>query len=638
MYFKIGANVAKGFINDDDLQKVRDATDIVALFSERTLVKQRGKDVWCCCPFHNEKTPSCKLDPATQLWHCFGCGEGGDIFNFVMKSEDIGFTDAVKYLADRANIDLHFDGKAIASSSKKQRLKDICKETAVFYHNQLMRGKSDEASSARSYLSKRGFGTNVAKNWELGFAPGHQSLQKHLSLKGFSLDEMLDANVVSKNASGRYYDRFFNRIMFPIYDVQGDCIAFGGRIIGTGEPKYLNSQETPIFHKSNVLYGLSKAKATMTVTGTAIVVEGYTDVIALHEAGITNVVATLGTALTMNHIRLLSKHAPSRIVYLFDGDSAGQRAADRALQFLDAAMTPEAGKKMIDLCAVTLPDNLDPADFIAQRGVDSLNKLLEQAQPLLAFGIERRLAKYDLSTAIGRSAAAQDAMSILAPIKDSILAKDYATQIANKVHIREADALDLLKSLKVTQSASYEKDINVEGSGSAPYKNSAPFKQSLNSISRISLSNSERSRLNFERVFLGLCAQNPLAALKYVNVLAKTNWHDSLHKTLAQSLVSVLSENPSVTAAEVIYMLNDIDSRAAAILTSAALSNESDAITEINFYAEELEIGDLSAAMDELRAKNSTFSLTSAGERSKNEKYLIEISDKLGQLRRRHNL
>ena len=172
---------------------------------------------------------------------------------------------------------------------------------------------------------------------------------------------MIEANVATRGRDGRLRDRFFNRVMFPISDIQGDCIAFGGRVIGKGEPKYLNSQETPIFHKSQVLYGLDKAKAAMASTGDAVVVEGYTDVIALHEGGIENVVATLGTALTLRHIRILSRHASKRIVYLFDGDAAGQRAADRALQFVDDSMTPEAGKSRIEVCAVTLPDNLDPA-------------------------------------------------------------------------------------------------------------------------------------------------------------------------------------------------------------------------------------------------------------------------------------
>ena len=255
-------------------------------------------------------------------------------------------------------------GAAVARG-QKARLKEVCEETASFYHTQLMRARGSQADAARAYLSSRDLGGPVPNEWNLGFAPGNQALVRHLSSKGFKPKDMVEANVAMlSKRDGRLQDRFFNRIMFPIRDVEGNTIAFGGRVIGKGEPKYLNSQETPVFHKSEVLFGLDKAKAAMASTGVAIIVEGYTDVIVLHGAGVKNAVATLGTALTMQHIRTISRHAKHRIVYLFDGDEAGQRAADRAARFIDESMLPEAGRSRIDLCAVTLPDNLDPADFV----------------------------------------------------------------------------------------------------------------------------------------------------------------------------------------------------------------------------------------------------------------------------------
>ena len=360
------AIMVEGRISDEEIQKVREASDLVALMGERSPMRQKGRDFWCCCPIHNEKTPSCKVDPSTQLWHCFGCGEGGDIFGFLMKVDGMSFPEAVQFLADKAHITLTRSGKddGGASNSKKARLKQVCAETADFYHFQLMRVKNAPTDAARAYLAGRNLGGAIPREWMLGFAPGSGTLVRHLSSKGFTPDEMVEANVALRGDNGRVRDRFYNRIMFPIRDVQGDCIAFGGRIIGDGQPKYLNSQETPLFHKSTVLYGLDKAKTAMAATGDAIVVEGYTDVIALHRAGVDNAVATLGTALTRQHIRTLSRHAKNRIIYLFDGDEAGQRAADRALQFIDSSITPEAGRTRIDLCAVTLPDNLDPADFV----------------------------------------------------------------------------------------------------------------------------------------------------------------------------------------------------------------------------------------------------------------------------------
>ena len=215
---------------------------------------------------------------------------------------------------------------------------------------------------------------------------------RHLSAKGFKPDEMCRRTWRCRTTAGKLRDRFYNRIMFPINDPQGECITFGGRVVGKGEPKYLNSQETPLFHKSQVLYGMDKAKAAMASTGIAVVVEGYTDVIALHEAGVKTPWprwAPRSPCATSACCRATRSIA---IVYLFDGDEAGQRAADRALAFIDDSMTPEAGKSRIELAAVTLPDNLDPADFVAQRGADELQKLIANAQPLLKYGIERRPA------------------------------------------------------------------------------------------------------------------------------------------------------------------------------------------------------------------------------------------------------
>ena len=579
-------------ISEEDIQKVREASDIVAIMGERTVMRQRGRDFWCCCPFHNEKTPSCKVDPSTQLWHCFGCGEGGDVFGFIMRSEDLNFPDAVRYLADKAQIDLHETGRSGMPSSQKARLKEICKLTDEFYHEQLMRGKYQEAAAARSYLSSRDLGGSVPKTWHLGFAPGRQSLVRFLSSKGFKPDEMIAANVAVQREGGRLNDRFYNRVMFPINNAQGECIAFGGRVIGQGEPKYLNSQETPLFHKSNVLYGLDKAKGAMVSTGTAIIVEGYTDVIVLHENGIRNAVATLGTALTIQHVRQISRHASKRIVYLFDGDAAGQRAADRALSFINEEMTPEAGKSRIELCAVTLPDDLDPADFVAKRGAEELRALVEDAKPLISYGIERRLAAHDLSSAEGRTRALADALTVLAPIKSSFLAKDYAIQLAGRLMMREQDVIDALAQVQAPRS--YDA---VEASASA---------QPLQNISQ--LTEAEVSRRKFERRLLGLFAQNPLMALEHADTLAQTQWHSALNSQLAASILATLEQNPAASPATIISAAAATAPRAAGLLTAFEDCDPSQLEDTARFLIEELELGDLEASLAAMNAqlKSST--------------------------------
>ncbi|WP_418830905.1 DNA primase [Paraeggerthella sp.] len=583
-------------ISEEDIQKVREANDLVAVISERTPVKQRGRDFWCCCPLHNEKTPSFKIDPATQLWHCFGCGEGGDVFSFIMKTEDLNFPEAVRRLAERAHIEISdAGGPRSVGSSKKARLKAVCEETADFYHTQLMRNPGPEASAARSYLGARGLGGDVPKTWRLGFAPGRGQLVRHLAAKGFKPDEMVQANVALSGDGGRLRDRFYNRVMFPINDPQGECIAFGGRVVGKGEPKYLNSQETPLFHKSQVLYGMEKAKASMASTGTAIVCEGYTDVIALHEAGIENAVATLGTALTMRHIRLLARHAQHRIVYLFDGDEAGQRAADRALAFIDDSMTPEAGRTKIELAAVTLPDNLDPADFVSDRGGAALQELVEHAQPLLKYGIDRRLARHDLSRAEGRSAALADALSVLAPIKDSMLARDYAVQIASRCRAREEDVLDQLGKLKPPRAA------DAEGADAAADDEPRWAPQPR----RERLPQSEVNRRRFERQLLALIASRPDLGLLHADALAQTRWREPAHATIAQSMLDTLAEDPAAQPARLVGEVARVLPAAAGMLTAGAESAVEDEGRLASFLVEELSIGDAEDAVAALKAQLS---------------------------------
>lgn len=581
-----------GIIGESDIQKVREASDVVSIIGERSPVKQRGRDFWCCCPLHNEKTPSLKIDPAMQLWHCFGCGEGGDVFGFVMKADDLSFPEAVRKLAERAHIELADEGGRSVAGSHKARLKAVCAEAADFFHLQLMRGASPAAGAARAYLAGRGLGGSVPKTWQLGFAPGGGQLVRHLTAKGFSPREMVDANVVV-DAGGKLRDRFFNRVMFPIKDVQGDCIAFGGRVIGDGQPKYLNSQETPLFHKSQVLYGLDRAKSAMASSGVAVVTEGYTDVIALHEAGIENAVATLGTALTTRHIRLLSRHARHRIVYLFDGDAAGQRAADRALAFIDETMTPEAGRSQVELVAVTLPDDLDPADFVAQRGADALRALIDRAQPLLQYGIDRRLAAHDLMRPEGRAAALADALSVLAPIKDSLLAKDYAAQIAGRVRAREQDVLDQLARLKADRrtvgdepAAAPVPGASAAGEGIAPR-----------------LSSAELSRRRFEREFLSLLARHPHLALARADALAVVQWREPVHARLAQSLLATLSDDPGASAARIVTDAARDMPAAAGLLTSGTMADGADPEELAAFLAEELAIGDIEDGIAMMRAR-----------------------------------
>jgi DNA primase len=410
-------------IDEQDIQRIRDATDMVTLVSEQVVLKQRGRIFWGCCPFHDEKTPSFKVDPVSQLFHCFGCGAGGDAIGFVMRTQNLEFLDAVRYLGERAGIEI----KETASSlprGKKATLLDLCGHSARFYHQELMRSPDEAAAEARAYLSGRQFGSAVAKAWQLGFAPGRTALVKHLNGQGFRAEDIVTANLATKEGNGRLRDRFYGRVMFPIFDLQGRVIAFGGRIVGQGEPKYVNSSDTPLFHKRETLYALDKAKPMITRTATAVVTEGYTDTIAMHAAGFTNTVATLGTALTLQHIKLLNRFA-NKVIYLFDGDEAGQRAAMRASELITHDITPEAGKFQLELAVSVLPAGMDPADYLARQGAEAMQAVLDGAVPLLSFAIRRALQGATLDTPEQRAAAAKRALTVLLPIRGSILATGY---------------------------------------------------------------------------------------------------------------------------------------------------------------------------------------------------------------------
>ncbi len=437
-----------GRISDEDVARVRDATDIVALVSETTPLRQKGRLFWGLCPFHGEKTASFKVDPSTQLWHCFGCGLGGDAFGFVMKTQTLEFPDAIRLLAERARIEIVEEGGAGVPMGRKERLVAASGAAAEYFHKQLASSKEPGARTAREYLAGRGFGSEVAKRWMLGYASGGRgALAAWLATQGFTRDEAVEANLALVGDRGEVKDRFFNRIMFPISDLQGRVIAFGGRVIGDGQPKYLNSSDTPIFHKSANMYAIDRAKSSIVSTGTAVVVEGYTDVIALHEAGLTNVIATLGTALTARHVKLLGRFA-KRIVYLFDGDAAGMRAADRAAEFLDFSSTPEAGASRLDLLVAVMPDGLDPADFVGARGVEALREVIDGAEPLLRFVIDRRLDAHDLTTPEGRTRALDDAAGVIASIRGSILAQDYANYVAGRLHTDYATVAAVAKGAR----------------------------------------------------------------------------------------------------------------------------------------------------------------------------------------------
>jgi DNA primase len=424
-------------IGEDDIREVKSRLDICELIGERVTLRRKGRVFWGLCPFHAEKTGSFKVDPESGLYYCFGCNESGDAITFVMKTAGLDFNDAVRLLADRVHYELT-ESAGEKKGSGRTRTLELLAKAARFYASELQ--KSPKAEAARAYLAGRGFHNETARRFGLGWADGGTHLVKGLKGEGAAADELLEAGLAVRTDDGRVVDRFRRRIMFPISDTSGRVIAFGGRVIDDTQPKYLNSADSSVFSKGKVLYALDRAKKPMQEEGSAVVVEGYTDVIAAHEAGLANVVATLGTAFTEDHLRLLSRFA-DRVYLVFDGDAAGVGAAERGLKYASEFGSPGAGvvaaivdEGKVDVQVAVLPEGKDPADVLAE-GPDAFKSALSAAEPLVDFVIERRLARHDVSALQGRLDAARDALEVVATIESLPARREYLERLATRLHL-----------------------------------------------------------------------------------------------------------------------------------------------------------------------------------------------------------
>lgn len=411
----------------EDIERVRAATNLVELVGEVTKVKKSGRNVMAVCPFHQEKTPSMSVDAARGLYHCFGCGESGDLFRFVEQTQGLGFSDALELLARRAGVQLRVDPLEKKRRGERERLIEAVGAAVEFYHERLR--KADDAGAARSYLRSRGYDTDVVERFQLGYSPsGFTSLYDHLRQDRTVPDKVMEkAGLVSRNQRGRMYDRFRGRVMFPIFDLRGDPVGFGARLLEGEGPKYLNSPETPIYHKSGLLYGLNWAKSEMVRQGLAVVVEGYTDVIAVHQAGVP-AVATCGTAFGEGHLDLLRRFT-ERVVLAFDADEAGTGAALRGFE--------HSVPGDLDLRVAALPAGRDPGDLAESGEIDLLRQALstEASVPLLQFRLEQELGQHRLDEPEARGRAVRAAAAIVARHPDAVTRHEYAVFLSRKTGV-----------------------------------------------------------------------------------------------------------------------------------------------------------------------------------------------------------
>lgn len=410
-------------IVDEDIGRVRQASDIVAIVGQYTQLRRVGRRFQGLCPFHAERSPSFSVNAEEGLYYCFGCGVRGDVITFVREKEQLDFPQAVEWLAGKAGVDLRYtDAGGGEERRRRTKLQEAVAAAADWYHDRLL--TAADAGPARSYLRSRGFDAELVRRYQIGWAPDRwDDLARALRL---SNDDLTDSGLGFINRRGRQQDAFRDRVLFPVFDAQGAAVGFGGRILPGGEgPKYKNSSESTIYAKSRLLYGLNWAKTSVVVVDEVVVCEGYTDVIGFAQAGMDRAVATCGTALTEDHVKLLRRFA-RRVVLAFDADAAGQNAAARFYEWERA--------HDLDVAVADLPPGVDPGD-LAQSDPERLIKAVEEARPFLEFRVERELDRSDLTSAEGRARATERALTMIREHPDPLVRDQYAVSVASRCRL-----------------------------------------------------------------------------------------------------------------------------------------------------------------------------------------------------------
>ncbi|MEU2337242.1 DNA primase [Streptomyces sp. NPDC006654] len=495
-----------GRINDEDVKAVRDAVPIDAVVSEYLQLRNAGGgNLKGLCPFHDEKSPSFQVSPSKGLFHCFGCQEGGDTITFVMKVDHLSFSEAVERLAGLAGITLRYEEGGYNPSHQRGeriRLVEAHKIAAVWYAEQL--AGSPEAETGRVFLAERGFDQAAAVHFGVGYSPqGWDHLTRYLRGQGFTDKELLLSGLSQEGRRGPI-DRFRGRLMWPIRDIGGEVVGFGARKLYEADtgPKYLNTPDTAIYKKSQVLYGIDLAKQHIAKASRAVVVEGYTDVMACHLAGVTTAIATCGTAFGGEHIkilrRLLMDNGSARVIFTFDGDAAGQKAALRAFE--------DDQKFAAETYIAIAPDGMDPCELRLAKGDEAVADLVEPRTPLFEFALRQVVSRYDLDTPAGRAAALDEAAPIVARIKNSGAQHEVAVELAGMLGI--LDTQFVVK--RVAQLARWAREKGGRG-GSAPAR--GPQQPSYDTAARPAVSGPALNLRNpvyaTERELLKLALQRP---------------------------------------------------------------------------------------------------------------------------------
>ena len=473
---------------DDSIDRVRQAADLVEIVSAKSELKRSGRQYMGICPFHDERSPSLSVDPENKVFHCFGCGEGGDLFRFVELSEGIDFRAAVEMLADRYAVPLELadeDPRSAEKRKRRERLLELLERTAAYYVRNFW--DSEEAAESREYMAARGLDEAMLREFRVGYAPSAWDRVLVASREaGYSEAELLDAGLVARNDKGNVYDRFRRRITFPLCDARGRVLGFGARAVGADQqPKYLNSADNAIFHKGRNVYAGDLARSAAAKAGEVILCEGYTDVIAMHQAGLRNTVGLMGTALTDDQVGELARMAPVVILAL-DADSAGQEAMVRAARV--------AAGKGIELRVLALPPGTDPAELVAGEGAERMLELAGASVPFVRFRVDLELARGELDSAEGKDRVVAGLAPVLGPLAPGAQRDELLELAAERLGVTPAKLVEWLGAVRPPAEGG-RRDAQP---GSGPPARTAPAPPSvLDPASRI------------ERAFLVQCLALP---------------------------------------------------------------------------------------------------------------------------------
>ncbi len=438
----------------EEVVRRNDITDVVASYVQ---LRHRGRTHTGLCPFHSEKTPSFVVYPETQSFYCFGCGAGGDVITFIKKINNLDYVEAVKYLAGRAGMPMPEEDDKVGRL--RSRVLSVNKETARFFYEQL-NAPTEEAAAARAYWRGRGLSDSTIRRFGLGYAPNDfRALRMHLRAKGFTEEEMLAAGVEKRSEKGNVYDAFRGRVMTPIFDLRGNVIAFGGRVLGNEKPKYINSPETLVYKKSKAMFALSIAKKS--TSRRYILCEGYMDVISLHQAGFDTAVAACGTALTAEQVRLLAEYA-DEVVLCYDSDEAGQKATARSLGLFS--------ESPVKVSVLNIPNAKDPDEFIKKFGRDAFDRLLNGTSNAIEYKIQKVKSNYDITRAADRVEYIKEVIRILADGVSPTERDIYAGRLAEETDVAKAAILNQLdaavKAGRRRKQRQFERDLLNQGLGS----------------------------------------------------------------------------------------------------------------------------------------------------------------------------